>query len=88
PALGFDMELFGSGYLLGGPMLAIAPSGDGLILSWPSAVGSRFGLYSATNLGAGANWSKVSTAPATNADQVILNQAADTSFKVFRLQQQ
>jgi lysophospholipase L1-like esterase len=86
--LGFDFELFGSGYLQPRPSLGIAASADGLSLSWPVPAGDSLGLYWSTGLTANATWSRASGSPETNGDRVIFNQPPDVSLKFFRLQPQ
>lgn len=85
-AMGFDMELIGSGYLLPTPSLSITPAGDNVLFSWPTN-GGDFTLYSTTNLADTASWTTVSAAMRTNDGQITVTQLVDSSAKFFRLQQ-
>ncbi len=83
-ALGFDLELLGSGIRLPPPLLSASAAGNNLLVTWPATNGAGYTLYSSTNLG-GA-WS-ISPAPLqTNADQIIATVQADANTRLFRLQ--
>jgi GDSL-like Lipase/Acylhydrolase family len=87
-AMGFDLELIGSGYLLPPPSLAIARAdSDNVTLNWPLSYGSSFSLYSTTNLNATDSWTLAAAAPPTNTGQITITQSLDSSAKFFRLQQ-
>ena len=85
-AMGFDLELLGSGYLP--PSLSIARSGENqVVLSWPLSYGNTFSLYSITNLSPGNSWAQIATAIQTNGSRLTVTQALDSTAKFFRLQQ-
>jgi hypothetical protein len=87
PAMGFDLELIGNGYLLSTPPLSIKSSGDNAVtLSWPIPYGSSFSLYSATNLSATSNWEISTALVQTNGEQVTVTQSLDSVARFFRLQ--
>lgn len=87
-AMGFDMELIGSGYLLPPPALSIAWSRDNHVaLSWPLAYGSSFSLFSSTNPNAANLWTPATAFILTNGGQLIVTQSLDSNAKFFRLQQ-
>jgi lysophospholipase L1-like esterase len=85
-ALGFDMELIGSGYLLPTPSLSIAQAANNILLSWSVTNGSGFTLYSTTNLAAAESWRLAMATAQTNGGQIVVTQLPDTSAKFFRLQ--
>ena len=85
-ALGFDMELIGSGSLVPPPTLSITPAGNNVLLSWPVTNGNGFTLYSTTNLTSAGSWTAMMPAAQTNGGQVVVTQSPDTSAKFFRLQ--
>jgi hypothetical protein len=87
-AMGFDMELIGSGYLLPLPSLSIAWAGDQTVaLSWPPVYANNFSLYSTTNLNAANSWTPATTFIQTNFGQLTVTQSVDSIPKFFRLQQ-
>jgi len=90
-AMGFDMELIGTGCLscpVPSPPLSIArASTNGLTLNWPLAYGTNFSLYSTTNPSATGSWSTTMASPHTNSGQITVTQSIDSSAKFFRLQQ-
>jgi lysophospholipase L1-like esterase len=85
-ALGFDLELLGSGARFPAPMLSAAVSGNNAVIAWPATNTTGYTLYSTTDLNAGGGWS-VSSAPLeTNAGQIITTVPAETNTMFFRLQ--
>ena len=83
--MGFDMELIGSGYLRAPPTLAIAQSGNDVVLNWPVSSAAGFLLYSTTNL-AGGSWSLATGLAQTNGNQLVVTQSVDVSARYYRLQ--
>jgi hypothetical protein len=87
-AMGFNMELIGTGYPLPPPSLSIGWVGDNSIaLTWPLSNGSSFSLYSTTNLSATDSWMPGTASVQTHGDQITVTQALDSNAKFFRLQQ-
>ncbi len=84
--LGFDLELIGSGYLLPTPSLSITQAGGTIQVSWPATNTGGFTLYSTTNLTQTGGWSSSASPVFTNAGQVVVTQAPDTSARFYRLQ--
>ncbi len=87
-AMGFDMELIGTGYSIPLPSLSIGwAGGNNVALNWPLSNGISFSLYSTTNLNATYSWT-LSTEPIyTNGEQITVTQSLDSNEKFFRLQQ-
>jgi hypothetical protein len=85
-AMGLDLELIGSGYLVPSPTLSLTPGAGGLLLSWPATNAASFNLYTATNLAGGGNWTPLVTPWQTNGGQIIATQAVDANPSFFRLQ--
>jgi hypothetical protein len=89
-AMGFDLELIGTGCLdcpPPPPSLSIArAAGNTLSLSWSLAYGTNFSLYSTTNPSATGNWSQTTASLHTNSGQITITQSVDSSAKFFRLQ--
>jgi len=54
-AMGLDLELIGSGYVVSAPTLSITPGAGNFLLSWPATNAVHFNLYTATNLAGGEN---------------------------------
>ena len=86
PALGFDLELLGSGTRFPAPMLSAAVSGNNAVIAWPATNTTGYTLYSTTDLHAGGEWSVSSTPLETNAGQIIATVPAETNTIFFRLQ--
>jgi lysophospholipase L1-like esterase len=87
-AMGFDVELIGSGFWLAPPPLSITSAGDNNVaLNWPLFYGSRFSLYSTTNLNATDSWTLATGSIQTGAGQNTVTQSVDSSAKFFRLGQ-
>ena len=85
-AMGFDMELIGSGYP--SPPLSIAPAGaNNFTLSWPLANGTNFSPYMTTNLAIPGSWTPAMGLIVTNNGNAIITQSFDASATFFRLQQ-
>jgi hypothetical protein len=84
-AIGFDLELIGTGYQPGLPALSLALAGTNLVFAWPVDSGGGFGLYSSTNL-TSPSWLPETVMPWTNGSQVMATQTFDTSARFFRLQ--
>ena len=85
-ALGFDLELLGSGTRFPAPMLSAAVSGKNAVIAWPATDTTGYTLCSTTDLNAGGGWS-VSSAPLeTNAGQISTTVPAETNTMFFRLQ--
>lgn len=83
-ALGFDLELLGSGVRFPPSVLSATVSGNNLLITWPTTNTAGYTLYSSTTLGGG--WS-ISPAPLqTNAGQVVATVPADADTMFFRLQ--
>ena len=55
-ALGFDLELLGSGARFPAPALAAAV-GNNVLVTWPATNTTGYTLYSTTDLNAGGGWS-------------------------------
>lgn len=85
-ALGFDMELFGTGYPVTPPSLLVATSGGNIALSWPVTDGNGYSLYTTTNLAIGAGWTTATASLRTNGDQINATLTLDTTPRFFRLQ--
>ena len=85
-ALGFDLELIGTGFPVTPPALSIAPAGTDIVLSWPFPNGNGYSLYSTTNLAIGAGWTTANASLQTNGDQVNAILTPVTSTRFFRLQ--
>jgi lysophospholipase L1-like esterase len=86
PAMGFDMELIGNGYLLPPPRLAITEAQGDITLSWPLAYGRSYSLFSTTNLNATDSWTPAAASVQTNAGQNTVTQSIDGGERFFRLQ--
>jgi GDSL-like Lipase/Acylhydrolase family len=87
-AMGFDLELIGSGYRLPAPSLSIVQTIDhNVAVSWPLAYGSIFSLYSTTNLYSANSWTLTPSSIQTNGGQLTITQTPDWNQKFFRLQQ-
>jgi lysophospholipase L1-like esterase len=86
-AIGFDMELIGTGYPVSLTALACALDGTNLIFTWPTGVGDGFELFSTTHLTA-TNWGPVSPPAQTNGGQLIVTQTLEPGTRFFRLQKQ
>ncbi len=87
-AMGFDMELIGSGYPLLTPPLSISSAGDNAVtLTWPVPDGSSFSLYSTTNLDSKDSWTPASVIIQTNGGYITVTQSVDSRAIFFRLQQ-
>jgi len=85
-AIGFDMELIGTGYPVSQPALSTVTVGTNLIFTWPADVGGGgFGLYTTTNLAA-TSWAPVSPWAQTNGGQLVVTQTLDPGNRFFRLQ--
>jgi hypothetical protein len=84
-AMGFDMELIGTGYYPGPLSIALAANNQ-VTVGWPLTNWGSFLLYSTTNLGATNSWSLVTDPSYTNGDQITVTQAIDSRAKFFRLQ--
>jgi hypothetical protein len=85
-ALGFDLELIGTGYPMTPPALSIAPAGTDITLSWSFADGTGYSLYSTTNLAISVGWTTATASLQTNGDQVSTTLTPDTTTRFFRLQ--
>jgi lysophospholipase L1-like esterase len=85
-AMGFDLELIGTGYLVPPPPLSVTPSAGNFLLSWPATNAASFTLYSATDLTGGGNWTPANSFLQTNGGQIVVTQAAGASAQYFRLQ--
>jgi lysophospholipase L1-like esterase len=85
-ALGFDMELIGSGSWFPAPTLAVTEIGGALRFAWPVTNGSGFALYSTTNLPATNSWALTAGSPQTNGGQIVVTQSPTASPQFFRLQ--
>jgi lysophospholipase L1-like esterase len=84
-AIGFDMELIGTGYRVPVPALSFASTGTNLVFAWPADIGAGFGLYSAASLPA-AIWQPVSPPAQTNSGQLVVTQSIDPGTRFYRLQ--
>jgi lysophospholipase L1-like esterase len=82
-ALGFDLEVIGSGYLP--PPLSISANEGGARLSWAAASGAGYSLYSTDDLGAAGEWSPATVSLQTNDDQIIATLAPGATTLFFRL---
>jgi lysophospholipase L1-like esterase len=86
-AMGFDMEVIGSGYLLLPPQLSIAsPDSGNVTLNWPLSYGGSYLLFSTTNLNAPGSWTPTTGSAGTNGGQITVTQPIDSSVRFFRLQ--
>jgi lysophospholipase L1-like esterase len=86
-ALGFDLELIGTGHPLPPPSLSIRWAGNNTVaLNWPLAYGNSFSLYSTTNLNTTGGWSSIASSIYTNGNQITVTQELDADAKFFRLQ--
>ena len=83
-ALGFDMELIGTGSL--SPALSIASAGTNIFLAWPVASGTGYTLYSSTDLTAPGGWTNAAATVQTNGGQYVVTLSPDTIARFFRLQ--
>ncbi len=84
-ALGFDMELIGTGCFLP-PSLSIASAGTNIFLAWPVAGGTGYTLYSSTNLTAPGSWTIAAATVQTNGGQYVVTLSPDVVTRFFRLQ--
>jgi lysophospholipase L1-like esterase len=85
-AMGFDMELIGTGYRP--PSLSLTPAGDNnFTLSWSLSNGTNFSPYSTTNLAVPDSWTSITGSIQTNVGRATITQSFDSSVKFFRLQQ-
>lgn len=82
-ALGFDMELIGTGSFL--PSLSIASAGTNIFLAWPVANGTGYTLYS-TDLTAPVSWTNAAATVQTNGGQYLVTLSPDAITRLFRLQ--
>ena len=82
-ALGFDMELIGTGYPVTPPAPFHCASGDHIALSWPVTDGNGYSLYSTTNLAISAGWTTATASLQTNGDQVNATLTPDTTPRDF-----
>jgi len=83
PAMGFDLELLGTGYPA--PPISIGTAAGNVVLGWPLTNGGSFSLYSNTNLATGS-WTPETAAQQTNGGQIIVTQTPDANAKFFLLQ--
>jgi hypothetical protein len=85
-ALGFDLELIGSGPLLAPPTLSMTLLTNQMLLSWPETNAATFTLFSSTNLDDARSWTVAPGTPETNAGQIVVTQALESAPRFFRLQ--
>jgi lysophospholipase L1-like esterase len=83
--LGFDLELFATGYFLPPPTLSAMSAPPNMVLSWPLSNSVNYSLYSTTNLGAGASWEPDPVAVQTNGGQCIVTISPTNSMMFFQL---
>lgn len=85
-AMGFDLELLGTGHINPArPTLSLTSSGTNLLLSWRADIDSDFHLYHATNLST-APWISNSIPAQNSGGQMVVTQALDANVRFFRLQ--
>lgn len=85
-AMGFDLELIGSGAIvLPRPTLGITTTATNILLSWSADIGADYQLYYATNVIAPA-WVSNAVPPQNINGQMVVTQALDASARFFRLQ--
>jgi hypothetical protein len=83
--LGFDLELFATGYFLPPPTLSAMSTPPNMVLSWPVSNSVNYSLYSTTNLGAAASWEPDPVAVQTNGGQCIVTISPTNSMMFFQL---
>jgi hypothetical protein len=83
-ALGFDLELIGTGSF--SPALSIMSAGTNVFLAWPVAGGTGYTLYSSTDLTAPGSWTIAAATVQTNGGQYVVTVSPDAITRFFRLQ--
>ena len=83
PALGFDMELIGTGYYIPSPAISI--NGGNVLLTWPVNNSASFSVYSASDVISGI-WTNTAAAIQTNGGQVTATLPLGSATQFFRLQ--
>jgi lysophospholipase L1-like esterase len=84
--LGFDLELFASGYLIPPPVLAASLFGNRFQASWSMLNGAGYSLYSTTNLADGLSWTAVPAPLRTNGSTISAVTPLNKAERFFRLQ--
>ena len=83
---GFDLELFGTGFIMPPPIISAINAMTNIVLTWPASNSVNYALYSTTDLTPGASWAPDPSALQTNAGQISALVSPTKGAKFFRLQ--